>query len=477
MSQNSKRQPTLDAKRLFDALLRQNLSTFIQRCFNELEPSANYRHNWHIDALAHALSEVAAGRCKRLVITIPPRSLKSLSASIAFPAWLLGRNPRRKIICASYGKALTEDLAGKHRRIVNSAWYRDLFPAMRIDPRKDTISEIRTTAGGYRLTTTVGGPLTGRGGDIIIIDDPIKAADAESEAARNTVNTWFKETVLSRLDDKTVGAIIIVMQRVHVGDLAGHVLKAGGWTHLDLPAISPELQSVLTGPKNFHNFWKGDLLHADRDTQQVLDELRTSMGTAAFSAQYLQRPVPAGGNRIKIGWFSRYDTLPDTSDPNWKIVQSWDTASKADELNDYSVGITALVYKREAIYILDVVRARLEYPDLKKKIIATKHRFKADYVLIEDKGSGMSLIQDLKRDGIFAKPIKPEGDKVVRMSTCSAPIESGAVFLPNHAPWLEPFEHELMAFDKGIHDDQVDALSQLINWAIKGSRYTLDNIG
>ena len=327
------------------------------------------------------------------------------------------------------------------------------------------------------MTTTVGGPLTGRGGDIIIIDDPIKAADAESEAARDTANTWFRETVLSRLDDKTVGAIIIVMQRMHVDDLAGHVLKTGGWNHLDLPAIASESQSVLTGPNNFHNFWEGDLLHPDRDTQQVLDELRATMGTAAFSAQYLQRPVPAGGNRIKIGWFSRYDVLPDTSEHHWKVVQSWDTASKAGQLNDYSVGITALVYKREAIYITDVVRARLEYPDLKKTIIATKRRFKANYVLIEDKGSGMSLIQDLKRDHIFCKPIKPEADKVVRMSVCSAPIESGAVFLPNAAPWLETLEHELMAFDKGIHDDQVDALSQLINWAMKGSRYTLDNIG
>ncbi|MGB6116957.1 MAG: phage terminase large subunit [Mesorhizobium sp.] len=478
MSQRSSIPLQVNDRRYLDALLRENLSIFIQRCYNELEPSSNYRHNWHVDAIAHALSEVAAGRCKRLVITLPPRSLKSLSASIAFSAWLLGRDPRRKIICASYGKTLTEDLAGKHRRIITSDWYRNLFPGMRIDPRKDTISEVRTTAGGYRLTTTVGGPLTGRGGDIVIIDDPIKAADSESEVARNNVNTWFRETVLSRLDDKTTGAIIIVMQRMHVDDLAGHVLEAGGWTHLDLPAISPQLQSVMTGPQNFQNFWEGDLLHPERDTKEVLDQLRVQMGTAAFSAQYLQRPIPAGGNMIKLAWFSRYDVLPerDREDHGWKIVQSWDTASKAGELNDHSVGITALVYKWDAIYILDVVRARLEYPDLKKRVIAARDKWKPRYVLIEDKGTGTSLIQELKRERIFCKGIKPDSDKVVRMSTCSAPIESGAVFLPNHAPWLDTFEHEILAFPKGRHDDQVDALSQLINWIMNGSRYSLDNI-
>jgi hypothetical protein len=153
----------------------------------------------------------------------------------------------------SYASELAVAHANSFRAIVNTRWYQDLFPGMRVDPRKDTETEVRTTQGGFRLTTTVGGSLTGRGGSIIIIiDDPIKAADAQSEAARTKVNTWFDETLQSRLDNKKTDAIILVMQRLHVDDLAGHVLRAGGWTHLDLPAISEHPQEVRLGPDRFH---------------------------------------------------------------------------------------------------------------------------------------------------------------------------------------------------------------------------------
>ena len=238
--------------RLFQALLRQNFGAFTERCFYELSPSQPYLHNWHLEALAYHLGEVVAGRCQRLLITLPPRSLKSLYASIALPAFVLGHDPTRKLICVSYASELAVAHANSFRAIVNTRWYQDLFPGMRVDPRKDTETEVRTTQGGFRLTTTVGGSLTGRGGSIIIIDDPIKAADAHSEAARIKVTTWFDETLQSRLDNKRTDAIILVMQRLHVDDLAGHVLKAGGWTHLDLPAISEHRQEVRLGPDRFH---------------------------------------------------------------------------------------------------------------------------------------------------------------------------------------------------------------------------------
>ena len=187
-----------------------------------------------------------------------------------------------------------------------------------------------------------------------------------------------------------------------------------------------------------------------------------SMGSAAFSAQYQQQPVPAGGNLIKWRWFAAYDNLPPKRFDH-RIVQSWDTASKAEELSDYSVGITALV-TRDEIYILQVIRERLEYPALKRRIVEEKRRWKAGVVLIEDKGSGISLNQDLKREGVYSIAIKTEGDKVVRMSASSDRIESGSVFLPREARWLDDFRTELLAFPYGSHDDQVDALSQLINW-------------
>lgn len=463
-------------QRLLQALLRQNLGAFAERCFYEIEGDKRYDHNWHLDALAHHLTKVFEGGCKRLVITLPPRSLKSLFASIAFPAWVLGHDPHRRITCASYGRNLTTAHANSFRGIVRTPWYRSIFSLTRIDPRKDTEEEVRTTRGGYRLTATVGGALTGRGGSIVIIDDAMKADDARSDSLRKNVNTWFDETLLSRLDDKRSDAIILVMQRLHVDDLVGHVLRAGGWTHLDLSAVAAEDVLVPIGAGRYHRRSAGDLLHPEREPQSVLDELRAAMGSAAFSAQYLQQPVPAGGNMVQWEWFGRWSQLPEKRYPA-KLVQSWDTASKATELNDYSVGITALVVK-DAIYILDVVRTRLEYPALKKRIVAEKEKWKADMVLIEDKGSGQSLIQDLRADHIYAKPIQPEGDKAVRMSACTARIESGAVLIPVSAPWIDEFRTELLAFPNGLHDDQADALSQLITWTKRPRLlYTEETIG
>ena len=461
--------------RVLEALLRRSISAFATKCFHELYGSTGYQHNWHLDAMGHHLARVADGRVNRLAITLPPRALKSLYASIAFPAWLLGHDPTRRIICISYGRPLTVDLANSFRRIVSSPWYKALFPETQIDPRKNTEDEVKFTAGGYRLTTTIGGALTGRGGSIIIIDDPMKADDANSEAARTTVNRWFSESLLSRLDDKKTDAIVIVMQRLHTDDLVGHAMSRSRWDVLDLPAIADRDEVVGIGRGIIHRREAGDLLHPERLPLSVLNDIERSMGSSAFSAQYLQRPVPVSGNIVKWDWFRRYDQLPGMNEPGVQIIQSWDTAQKASEIHDYSVCVTALVRKKE-IFILDVTRVRAEYPVLRKKIIEQAKRYKRPKILIEDKGSGISLIQDLRRDQLYATAVKPEADKVTRMYSCSNHIENGSVLLPKVAPWLDAFRSELLAFPNSAHDDQVDALSQLINWVHNRSGFTLDNI-
>lgn len=468
-----------DQIRLRDALLRQRLSAFIERCFAEIDGSTPYRHNWHIDALAHHLTEVKEGRIRRLLITLPPRSLKSISASIAFPAWLLGHDPSKRIICVSYGQELAVAHSNSFRKIIKADWYRHLFPHTRVDPRKDTELECHTMASGYRMTTTIGGALTGRGGSIVIIDDPMKAADANSEAERRRVKTWFDQTLLTRLDDKTTGAIIIVMQRLHVDDLAGHVLDHEGFVHLNLPAIAPELAFILTDPVRFKRREPGDILDPHREPLSVLEDLMRRMGSATFSAQYLQDPVPPTGNMVDWDWFQvrQGDDRPAAARRTGRemIVQSWDTATKANELSDYSACVTARVLGKE-VDILNVYRGRLDYPALRKKIIGDRNRWDADTVLIEDKGSGSSLIADLKGQGFRTVGITPDGDKIVRMSACSAMIEQGSVSIPNEATWIDDFRQELLAFPQSRHDDQVDALSQLLNWVRTRSRYTLDNL-
>ncbi|MCH7936559.1 MAG: phage terminase large subunit [Proteobacteria bacterium] len=454
--------------RPFQATLRKDLSSFIQKTFSTVDPSAAYRHNWHIDAVAWHLEQCMQGKIRRLIITLPPRNLKSICASVAFPAWVLGLDPARRIIVVSY----SEDLAKKHSRdsraVMEDSWYRALFPWTRLDPRKNTELEFVTTRRGFRLATSVGGTLTGRGGNIIIIDDPLKPTDAMSEAKREAVKQWYNGTLYSRLDSKADDVIILVMQRLHVDDLVGHVLEQEPWVHLNLAAIAESSQRIQTGPETFIDRRAGDILHPEHESRETLDDIKSVLGTYAYSAQYLQSPVPAGGTMIKWSWFRFYDEVPPLGE-NDRIIQSWDTASKAGELHDYSVCTTWQEYGG-GYYLNHVFRERLEYPDLKRQVIAQAERFEADVVLIEDKGSGINLIQDLNDDGLIRPiPMTPEGDKVIRMSAQSAKIEAGYVYLPKDAPWLQDFQTEILQFPHGRHDDQVDSLSQFLGWVSEPS--------
>jgi predicted phage terminase large subunit-like protein len=418
--------------------------------------------------MAYELSEVMRGITRRLIITVPPRSLKSICASVALPAFALGHDPSRRIICVSYSEGLARKHANDCRALMRSDLYRRIFPAARISPAKDTETEVMTTARGSRLATSVGGTLTGRGGNLLIIDDPLKPQDAHSESARESLKQWYSNTLLSRLDHKTEGSIIIVMQRLHPEDLVGHLLEQGAWRHLNLPAIAEEETIVRLGPNRSHRRRVGDLLHPERESQVALDELKASMGSMEFAAQYQQTPVPIGGNLIKWSWFKSYDTPP-TPQSGDKIIVSWDTALSSSQLADYSACVVLLA-RGETIYIVDVLRARLEYPDLKRAVLEQHNRWRhvaSNYaLLIEKKGSGLSLIQDLYREDTYAVAVDPNGDKIMRMAAQTAPIEAGAVHVPTHAPWLDEFRKEVLSFPFSKHDDQIDALSQALQRAL-----------
>ncbi len=448
-----------------EVALRYDLASFVQRSFQTIVPAADYLDNWHIDAIAWHLRQCFDGGIKRLIITVPPRNLKSICASVAFPAWVLGRDPTRRIICASYANDLTAKHARDCRAVMESGWYRSLFPRTRLNPKKSAELEFETTRQGYRYGTSLGGALTGRGGNFVIIDDPIKPADAMSDVKRKAVKQWFDGTLYSRLDSKKDDVIIIVMQRVHLDDLVGHLLeKDAGWVHLDLPAIADAAQAVPIGQDEVHYRQIGEVLHLEREPREVLEQIKAEMGTLAFSAQYQQRPVPVEGNLVKWPWF-RFYAYPPAHDHDGRIIQSWDTASKAGELNDYSV-CTTWLKKGDDYYLLDVLRERLEYPFLKMRVIDMARRFAAHSVLIEDKGSGTQLIQDLRFEKTGVRPISitPEADKITRMSSQSAQIEAGRVILRESAPWLDAFKAEIMAFPNGRFDDQVDSLSQFLGW-------------
>ena len=452
------------------ALLREDLAAFIAKTFQVVSPNDSFMPAWYIDLMADYLMQCALGDITRLIITVPPRSLKSISASVALPAWVLGRDPSRKIICASYSSDLAAKFSRDCRAVMESDWYRELFPVTSL--KRSAELDLETTRKGVRYATSVGGTLTGRGGSLIIIDDPLKPQEAPSETQRKSLKQWFDNTLYSRLDNKSKDGIILVMQRLHVDDLVAHVREKEDWVHLDLPAIAEVEQTLEFSDGRRVTRQTGDVLHPEREPLPILENIRSTIGSFNFDAQYQQQPVPAEGNLIKWSWFVSDETSPSREQGD-QVIQSWDTASKATELSDYSVCTTWLI-KGNDYYLLDVFRKRLEFPALQQAVINHARKWNASSVLIEDTASGTALIQNLRNqsDSCIAKPIavKPKDDKVVRMSTQSVKIEAGHVHLPRKAPWLDEFRKEILAFPYGQHDDQVDSLSQVLNWYEKRPR-------
>jgi predicted phage terminase large subunit-like protein len=442
-----------------NAACRKDLVSFVRKCFHVLSPSAIFYMNWHICAIAYCLELVRLGNIKRLIITVPPRSLKSIMCSVAFPAFVLGHDPTKRLIVVSY----SADLAIKHgndfRAVVNSEEYHAIFPGMRISAMKNTQTEVVTTLNGFRLALSVDGALTGRGGDIIIIDEPIATLAATlSQKSREHVVDWYFNTLLSRLDDKQNGAIVLVMQRLHEDDLAGVLLRGSDeWTVLNLPAIAEQDEQIPIGDGQFHCRRAGDVLHPEREPRDVLESLRAQLGVETFAAQYQQQPVPPGGAMIKRAWVRRYDQLPKSG----QIIQSWDVANKQGEENDYSVCTTWLIYEKR-YYLIDVLRGRFDFPTLRTKVFEQAKLHKASRILIEDAGFGTALIQELKTAHFSVIAVKPEYDKKIRMAIQSAKFQNGQVFFPKEAPWLRDLEDELFAFPSGRHDDQVDSISQAL---------------
>lgn len=453
---------------VLDAILRNEFHAFLQAMFSVYSPGEEFIPGSYIDAIAYHLSEVAAGRIKRLIINMPPRYLKSYCASVAFPAWVLGRDPTQQIICVSYSSDLSRKHSNDFRAIAQSPRYRSLFPKMRISRLKNNEFEVETSQRGFRLSTSVDGTVTGRGGNIIIIDDPISAADANSIPAITKIGEWFKSTIYSRLNNKETGAIIVVMQRLHVEDLAGELIQTGGWTLLNLPAVATEEQIVPIGPARVMQRSIGDVLHPERESRETLDGIKRTLGERVFSAQYLQAPLPIDGQAINVNWFGVYDQLPKRDEDTY-VFQSWDTASKTGSQNDFSVGIT-FQKQRKYYYIIDVVRRRMSFPALREAAVEMARRYNAHAVVIEDAGSGIQLLQELRNTGVLRpKSFKVTSDKRNRVYLCEGILESGCVLLPRDAPWLSAFKQELASFPSRF-DDQVDALTTGLLWSAQRSR-------
>ncbi len=457
----------------FESLLRQNTAMYIAKVFNETE-TGTFKSNWHIDYMAEYMDALWDDEIQRLVINVPPGYTKSVAMNIAFTTRTLGKFPDKRILAASHSSGLALQFSNKAKSVITSDWYKSLYPGtvLKTDS-ENTQSYYKTTKNGYRRAISVSGKLTGDSADLVVIDDPTDASDANKAASPELikVNDWYDNTLYSRVRDKKKGQIVLIMQRLNENDLSQHLLdgKLDKYEHCIIPAIEEHRNGKLYEIRNYRYFRKeGELLCPHRDDDIEMAKNKERLGTLGFTTQYQQNPIPKEGGLVELPWFKRYSKDPkEVLFHADQIIQSWDTASKTEEMHDYTVCTTWAVEENQ-FSLLHVLRKKMEYPLLKETMIAHAEAWESDAILIEDKASGQALIQDIRNETTLPiVAITPVVNKIIRFSAQTAKIEAGCVSLPKKADWLETFEHEMLIFPNGRNDDQCDSLSQFLMYAAK----------
>ncbi len=414
----------------------------------------------HHSKLIRKLEAVEAGRIRRLLISMPPRHGKSLLTTTIFPSWYLGRNPGNSVITASYGQDLADDFGRQVRGYVNDAYTQSAFPELKIAEDSNSMKRFTTTAGGNYFAVGVGASITGRGANLLLIDDPIRnREDARSEVVLRTLQGWFSTVAYTRLAPG--GAVVVIQTRWSHNDLIGWLLREHGdegWDYLNMPAIA-EVDG--DGRK------EGEALWPERFDLADLKSKRSILGGADFEALYQGRPTAEEGAVFQRAWWRQYIEIPNLK----RIIQSWDTAFKTGSENDYSV-CTTWGEAVDGFYLLHRFKKRIEFPELKRQVAALATEWKPNIILIEDKASGQSLIQEIKQSTRFpVRAIKVDTDKLSRAHAASPLVECGKVFLPKTAPWLEDYLSVMSTFPAGAHDDDVDSTTQALNF-LRGSNPT-----
>ena len=408
----------------------------------------------HHKRMADAFERVANGTCKRLIINMPPRHTKSEFASYLLPAWFLGKFPHKKVIQSSNTGELAVGFGRKVRNLVDSEVYSEIFPHLALQADSKAAGRWNTSKGGDYFAIGVGGTVTGKGADLLIIDDPHSEQEAAMAATNpdvyDKVFEWYTSGPRQRLQPG--GSIIIVMTRWSQRDLTGQVLKSAAqrsgedWEVIEFPAILP------SGNPLWPQFWSIEELSA----------LREELPNAKWQAQYQQNPVGNESAIVKRDWWKWWEK--DNPPVCEFILQSWDTAFEKTQRADYSAGTTWGIFACEEdnfapnIILLNTYKKRVEFPELKRDVLREYNEYEPDALIVEKKASGAPLIYDLRAMGVPVQEFTPgKGqDKIARLNSVSDIIASGKVWIPR-TRWAEELVDEVAAFPSGEHDDLVDA--------------------
>lgn len=448
---------------------KHHLRAFVEQAWPLADPS-DFVPNWHIDCICEHLEAVTHGDIRRLLITIPPRHTKSLLVSVFWPSWEWITDPALRWLFASYAESLAIRDNVKSRRLIQSAWYQTNWPHVKLEEDQNEKRKYETSAGGHRIAVGVGGSATGEGGDRLVVDDPHNVRDIESEVTRQTVLDWHDQVWSTRANDPKKTARVIIMQRSHCDDLAGHVLEQGGWEHLSIPAeFEGDKRKTCIGWRDPRTT-EGELLWPQRFGPDQIAEQKVTLGSFGFAGQFQQSPVPRGGSIWKSEWFRHYRRadLPQKFD---SVILSFDCSFKNTKSSDYVAG--QMWGKRGGLfYLLEQVHGRMNFPETMNAIhlMRDHSRYPIYEILIEEAANGTGIIDMLKLghagipgiSGIIG--IKATTSKEARASAVAPLFESGSVLLPmpDESPWIGDCMLEFVTFPSARHDDRVDSASQAL---------------
>lgn len=474
---------------LLDALKRErdkraaesSLFEFLRQAWPVIEPGTEFKSNWHLEAICEHLEAVAEGEIDNLLINIPPGFSKSIISSAMFPAWLWIVDPAKRVMSASYGEDLAVRDAMKTRDIITSEWFQRNWNYVQIAKGQDQKTHYALTESGWRLATSVGGRATGLHPDIKIVDDPHSAQQAASDAERQRACDWFTGTLATRGVSRGAKTVVI-MQRLHEQDVSGLILDRfkHEYDHLCLPmryekAITNKPTKLgFTDPRSV----EGSLLWPELFPEPTVNKLETALGEYGTAGQLQQRPAPSGGGILKVKSIKKWPAGKELPVFDF-VIQSWDTAFTEKTTGDPSamtVWGAARYEGKQIALLLDLVNERMAYPQLKKRVIDEwkssygENARRADTILVEQKASGQSILQDLRQANIPARAYNPgKADKMVRAHAVAPLIDAEIVYIPESVKnpgqfvsWAQPLLKEMEVFPNGAHDDTVDTMTQAL---------------
>ncbi len=509
-----------DLTQIQGELGRRDLHRFFVDAWPFMDP-APFHSTWHLEALCEFLTYVSQDEIRRLIVSMPPRMTKSLSCSVAWPVWEWIDSPATQFLSSSYDLNLSTRDALKSRRLIESPWFQDRWgDRFRIRSDENMKSRYSNTVGGHRIAITSSGRTTGEGGDIILLDDSHNAKEAYSDVKREGILDWYDNTMRSRLNNQNTGRIVHVGQRVHEVDVIGHILKKEGrctvtdngkWIHLVMPnEFRPLTRCMLSLPKDVRKAQtdedfeppvvfqdpredEGDLLCPGRLGKEATQDLKppTGMSQRDYNSQYQQDPAADDGLILKRSWWIPWEYPEWHPDSHLRrpmpeceaILQIYDTAFEEEEENDFSArttwGVFPFAHERihpttgviitneikRCVILLEAWHDKVPFPDLRREAMRAYNDWEPDWVLIEKKASGHSLIQELRKSGVRVKSVDPKGkDKTLRAHISSSPLEQGCVFyVPGHLEASDVIE-ECAKFPVGAYDDYTDTVVMALAW-------------